>query len=356
MSATEPVVAIVGRPNVGKSTFFNRLAQKRKSIIHHEAGITRDRVYEIITWTGHQFMLIDTGGFVPHSDDTMDTAIREQVHIAVEEADLIIFLVDAREEITSMDQEIARVLRESGKDVILVANKCDNEKMELYQYGLYELGFNKPYAISALNGRRIGDLLDLILEKLPKTVIEKEPEKHLQLAIVGMPNAGKSSLVNSLLGQDKNIVTDIPGTTRDSIDTVIKHFGEDITLIDTAGIRRKKRVNTSVEFYSAVRAERALERCHVAVVVIDGFKGITRQDQNIIRSVIDLNKGLIIAVNKWDLITKDDHTMNLYRKALISEFSALEHHWELCLAQLFYRAKLGAGNRLGSLQRGQKLF
>ncbi len=326
MSSYDPVVAIVGRPNVGKSTLFNRIIQKKKSIIHHEAGITRDRVYEIVNWSGRQFMLIDTGGFIPESTEKIDTAIRAQVRLAVEEADLIIFLVDSRESLTSMDMEIASLLRNSGKNVIITANKNDNAEMEKDNYDLYELGFDTPALISALNGRRIGDLLDLVLEKLPNPPEEREIEHNLQVAIVGIPNAGKSSLVNSLLGFEKVIVTDIPGTTRDSIDSHIKYFGDKITIIDTAGIRKKRKISSSVEFYSSVRSEKALERCHVAIVVIDGEKGITRQDQIIINNVISRKKGLILAINKWDLVTKETNTVRDYKAELVWQYKSLEHY------------------------------
>ncbi|MCK4448463.1 MAG: 50S ribosome-binding GTPase, partial [Candidatus Marinimicrobia bacterium] len=224
MPVSEPIVAIVGRPNVGKSTLFNRIAQKRKSIIHSEPGITRDRIYESVNWAGYQFILIDTGGFIFNSNDQIEKAIRAQVAIAVDEADLVLFLVDSMDSITSMDREIGLLLRESCKTVLLVVNKCDNEKREQNLYGFYELGFDDLFPIAALNGRRIGDLLDRILEKLPREApLEQEKKDQLHLAIVGMPNVGKSSIVNALLGTEKVIVTEIPGTTRDSIDSELKY-------------------------------------------------------------------------------------------------------------------------------------
>jgi len=327
MSVSEPIVAIVGRPNVGKSTLFNRIAQKRKSIIHSEAGITRDRIYESVNWAGHQFVLIDTGGFILDSNDQIEKAIKVQVRIAVDEADLVLFIVDSMDSITPMDRETASLLRESSKTVLLVVNKCDNEKREQNLYAFYELGFGEPFPIAALNGRRIGDLLDRILDKLPrKAPLEQEKKDQLHLAIVGMPNVGKSSIVNALLGTEKSIVTEIPGTTRDSIDSELKYYGEKITLIDTAGLRKKSNIKNSIEFYSMVRTNIAINRCHVAVVVIDAVKGFTRQDANIIRTVISKKKGLVLLINKWDLIEKDSNTLLEFQRDLIDDFKRLEHY------------------------------
>lgn len=327
MSVFEPIVAIVGRPNVGKSTLFNRIAQKRKSIIHSEAGITRDRIYESVNWAGHQFVLIDTGGFILDSNDQIEKAIKAQVRIAVDQADLVLFIVDSMDSITPMDRETASLLRESGKTVLLVVNKCDNEKREQNLYGFYELGFGEPFPIAALNGRRIGDLLDHILEKLPrKAPLEQEKKDQLHLAIVGMPNVGKSSIVNALLGTEKTIVTEIPGTTRDSIDSELKYYGEKITLIDTAGLRKKSNIKNNIEFYSMVRANIAINRCHVAVVVIDAVKGFARQDANIIRTVISRKKGLVVVINKWDLVEKDSNTLIEFQRDLVDNFKRLEYY------------------------------
>ena len=227
MAIRDPVVAIVGRPNVGKSTLFNRIAQKRKSIIHSQSGITRDRIYENVNWAGKQFVLIDTGGFVPDSKDTIESAVRAQIGVAVEEADIILFIVDGVEQLIPIDKEVGALLRESAKDVILVANKIDNEKREQNVFEFYSLGFGEPFPISALNGRRIGDLLDIILEHMLKEApAEKEEEEFLHLAIIGMPNVGKSSIVNAILNVEKSIVTEIPGTTRDSVDSILKYYGE----------------------------------------------------------------------------------------------------------------------------------
>ena len=336
MSKIEPIIAIVGRPNVGKSTLFNRIAQKRKSIIHSEAGITRDRLYELVNWTGRQFVLIDTGGFVPESTDKIESAIRYQVQMAIEEADLVLFMVDVEDLVTTMDREIAGMLRISGKQILLVVNKSDNEEREQQIFEFFEFGFGEPFPISAINGRRIGDLLDAILEKLPVDApAEKESEEdHLELAIVGMPNSGKSSIVNALIGAEKAIVTDIPGTTRDSVDSEIKYYGQKVTIIDTAGLRRKKNISSNVEFYSMVRANLAIERCQVALMVIDATKGFSRQDANIIRAIIDKKKGLIVAVNKWDLMDKATNTARDYKQTIIDQYRALEHYPVLFVSAL----------------------
>jgi len=327
MAKREPIVTIVGRPNVGKSTLFNRIAQKRKAIVHHQAGITRDRIYERVNWTGRQFMLIDTGGFVPESQDKIENAILAQIRIAIEEADLILFLVDVVDQITPWDLDIAKSLRVSQKPVLLIVNKCDNQICDQSCYEFFRLGFGEPIPISALNGRRIGDLLDLILARLPKEApAEKDQTEHLRLAIVGIPNAGKSSLVNAILGQDKLIVTDIPGTTRDSIDTEIKYHGQAVTLIDTAGLRKKRNIDSQVEFFSILRAEKAIERCNVAILVVDAEQGFNRQDIAIARLILDHKKGLVVAVNKWDLVSKETNTMKKYREEIIYRFPELTYY------------------------------
>jgi len=335
MQGNEPIIAIVGRPNVGKSTLFNRLAQKRRSIIHPQAGITRDRLYEIVNWTGKSFVLIDTGGFIPESENKIETAIREQVKLAIEEADLTLFLLDMKDGVMQMDREIAGMLRVSGKPVLLVVNKCDDEKRDLNAVEFYELGFGEPYPISALNGRRIGDLLDTILEKTPKQALsEKEENVDLRLAIVGMPNAGKSSIANALTGEQKSIVTDIPGTTRDAIDTTVKYFGEKILLIDTAGLRKKSVISDNIEFYAMLRAEGAIERSNVVAVVVDAAKGFTRQDANIVRYVIDAKRAMIILLNKWDLVEKSTNTLIEFQRDITDEFRELEHYPMLAISAL----------------------
>ena len=320
----EPIVAIIGRPNVGKSTLFNRIAQKRKSIIHSQAGITRDRVYETVNWVGRQFRLIDTGGYIPESQDTIETAIRAQVELAIVEADLIMFMVDVNDQIMPMDKQIAEMLRMADKPIILVANKCDDEVRENIRFEFFKLGFGDVFPISAQNGRRIGDLLDLVLEKLPMEAPEEQDvSDHLRLAIIGMPNAGKSSIVNAILGVDQLIVTNIPGTTRDSIDSEINYFEKSVTLIDTAGLRKKKNIKDNIEFYSNVRTERAIDRCNVAILVIDAVKGFDRQDASITRSILDRKKGVIIAINKWDLIQKESNTLKHYQDDITFRFKEL---------------------------------
>jgi len=323
----DPIVAIIGRPNVGKSTLFNRIARKRKSIIHPQAGITRDRVYEMVNWVGRQFRLIDTGGYIPESQDTIESAIRNQVELAIGEADLILFMVDVNDQLMPMDRQIAEMLRTDEKPIILIANKCDNEIKENNRFEFYKLGFGDVFPISAQNGRRIGDLLDLVLEKLPNEAPEEqEKSDHLRLAIIGVPNAGKSSIVNAILGVDQIIVTDIPGTTRDSIDSEIKYYDKPITLIDTAGLRKKKNVKDNIEFYSNVRTDRAIGRCNVAILVIDAVKGFNRQDASITRSILDRKKGLIIAINKWDLIQKESNTLKYYQDDIIFRFPELAYY------------------------------
>jgi len=327
MAKREPIVTIVGRPNVGKSTLFNRIAQKRKAIVHHQAGITRDRIYEQVSWSGRQFMLIDTGGFVPESQDIIENAIRTQIKIAIEEADLILFLVDVVDQITPWDLDITKSLRIAQKPVLLIANKCDNQIRDQSCYEFFRLGFGEPIPISALNGRRTGDLLDLILARLPKEApAEKDQTEHLRLAIVGIPNAGKSSLVNAILGQDKLIVTDIPGTTRDSIDTEIKYHGQAVTLIDTAGLRKKRNIGDQIEFFSTLRAEQAIERCNVAILVVDVEQGFNRQDIAIARLILDHKKGLVVTVNKWDLVSKETNTMKKYCEEIIYRFPDLIYY------------------------------
>lgn len=324
---SEPSVAIIGRPNVGKSTLFNRIARKRKSIVHPQAGITRDRIYETVNWAGRQFRLIDTGGYVPESRDTIESAVRAQVELAIQEADLILFLVDINDQIMPMDSQIAELLRTVVKPIILIANKCDNEKRENSRFEFFKLGFGEIFPISALNGRRIGDLLDLILDNLPSAAPEEqEAPDHPRLAIVGMPNAGKSSVVNAILGIEKNIVTEIPGTTRDSIDSEIKYYGEPITLIDTAGLRKKSNIKDSIEFYSSVRTDRAIQRCNVVLLVIDALKGFNRQDAHIVRTIIDRKKGLVIVINKWDLIEKDSKTLKNFRQDIIDRFPEIAYY------------------------------
>ena len=312
---SEWLVAIVGRPNVGKSTLFNRIIGQRDAIVHDTPGVTRDRHYAEAEWAGKVFSLVDTGGYVPESEDVLEAAIREQAEVAIREADAVLFVVDGETGPMPTDLEIAAVLRKAGKKVILVVNKIDNEKRETSLGEFYKLGIGEPLAVSALIGRTVGDLLDAVTAGFDGSKTQ-EPDPRLKIAIIGKPNVGKSSLVNALLQQDRNIVTDIPGTTRDPIDAVLKYHGEEIVLVDTAGLRKKSRIKESVEFYSTLRALKSIERCDVAVVLIDAMQGLEHQDLRIIESAIERTRPVVIAVNKWDLIEKDSTTARTLEKAL----------------------------------------
>jgi len=302
-----PIVVIIGRPNVGKSTFFNRLVGRREAIVDDVSGVTRDRNYGEVEWAGKKFELMDTGGYVPDSTDLFETAIREQVEIAINQADAIIFLVDARAGITPVDEEIARILRNSGKKYFLLANKVDSEKYEPMAAEFYRFGVDTIYDVSAIVGRKIGDFLDDLTGDFPDMENESE-DPRLKVAVVGRPNVGKSSLTNALLGYDRSIVTDIPGTTRDSVDSVLKYYGEEIILVDTSGLRKKKRIEESIEFFSMIRTLKSIGECDVAVVMIDASVGLDKQDQKIIDEAVRWRKGIVLAINKWDLVEKDTNT------------------------------------------------
>ncbi len=302
-----PTVAIVGRPNVGKSTLFNRLTENRQAIVHDEPGVTRDRLYGWVNWNGLDFELIDTGGFVPRSEDLFEKAIREQVTIAIEETDLILFVVDVSTGITQLDQEITNMLRSVKKPVMVIANKADNEQKKWGASEFYTLGLGDVYPVSSINGTGSGDLLDKVVELLPEEIVDPEDDS-LRIAVIGKPNVGKSSLVNKLLGKDRLIVSEISGTTRDSIDSKIIHKEQELTLIDTAGLRRKSKIKENVEFYSIMRTERAVRECDIAVMMIDGSSGLDAQDIKVLKLAEDLNKGILVLVNKWDLVEKETNT------------------------------------------------
>ena len=319
-----PVVVIVGRPNVGKSTLFNRLVGKRDAIVDNISGVTRDRNYGEVEWNGKEFRLIDTGGYVPNSTDLFETAIREQVEIAIEEADAIIFMVDVRTGISPVDIEITNLLRSADKNFYLVVNKVDSENFEIAVAEFYKLGIDKTFDISALVGRKTGDFLDVLTSDFPANAEEKE-DARLKIAILGRPNVGKSSLTNSLLGYDRSIVTDIPGTTRDSIDSILKYYGKEIVLVDTAGLRKKKRIDESIEFFSAIRTLKAVGECDVAIVLIDAKIGLDKQDQKIIDEAIRRRKGLIIAVNKWDLIEKETKTAKQHEDTIRDKLGSIDY-------------------------------
>ncbi len=296
------LVAIVGRPNVGKSTLFNRLTKSRRAIVSDEAGTTRDRQYGKCLWNGREFSVVDTGGWVVNSDDIFEDAIRRQVLVATEEADLVLFMVDITTGVTDLDMDVATILRRSKLPVILVANKADNNEQLYDSYEFYSLGLGEPYCISSATGSGTGDLLDLVMEKLP-TVPEDIVEDGIpRFAVVGRPNAGKSSIINAFIGEDRNIVTEIAGTTRDSIYTRFDKFGFDFYLVDTAGIRRKNKVTEDLEFYSVMRSIRAIENSDVCILMIDATRGIEAQDMNIFQLIQKNNKSLVVVVNKWDLV------------------------------------------------------
>jgi GTP-binding protein len=303
------IVAIVGRPNVGKSTLFNRLIGERIAITDDISGVTRDRIYNTAEWNGKSFTIIDTGGFVKDSDDVFESAIRTQVEIAVDEADVIVFMVDVLTGITDLDESVTRMLRKTQKKVILVVNKVDNFERMISANEFWSLGFEETFFVSSVNGSGTGELLDAITEKLPDTEPEPEPERDIpRIAIVGQPNVGKSSLVNALLEDNRNIVTEIAGTTRDNVHTLYNKFGNEFLLIDTAGIRKKNKVHEDLEFYSVMRAVKAIEEADVCLLLIDGKMGLESQDLSIIDLIVKRRKGLVILVNKWDLVAKETNT------------------------------------------------
>jgi len=320
------LVAIVGRPNVGKSTLFNRLTNSRQAIVSDEAGTTRDRQYGKCEWCGREFSVVDTGGWVVNSDDIFEEEIRKQVLVATEEADLVLFLVDIKNGVTDLDQDVARILRgQGGKSarkgslppVLLVANKADDGKDLYYQYDFYKLGLGDPYCVSAATGSGTGDLLDKILELLPEKSKDDAEDGIPRFAVVGRPNAGKSSLINAFIGEDRHIVTDIAGTTRDSIYTRYDKFGFDFYLVDTAGIRRKNKVSEDLEFYSVMRSIRSIENSDVCILMIDATRGIEAQDMNIFQLIQKNNKSLVVVVNKWDLVEdKSQEVIKTFESAI----------------------------------------
>ena len=309
------ILAIIGRPNVGKSTLFNRIVGARDAIVHDDPGVTRDRHYTTAEWTGKTFTVVDTGGYVPNSSDLFEQAIREQAEIAISEASAVVFVVDALTGVTTLDEEVAAIVRKSDKKVYLVVNKVDNEQREVDTGQFFRLGLGEPISISALGGRKIGDFLDVVTESF-STGRDDEDDPRLKLAIIGKPNVGKSSLVNALLGKPRNIVTNIPGTTRDSIDSILKYQKEEILLIDTAGLRRKSRIKESVEFYSTLRSLKSIDRCDVAILVVDVEAGVDKQDLRILESIAERHCGIVLAANKWDVVEKNDQTAKAYETAL----------------------------------------
>jgi len=316
------LVAIVGRPNVGKSTLFNRLTKTRQAIVNEQAGTTRDRQYGKSEWQGKEFSVVDTGGWVVNSDDIFEEEIRKQVILAMDEADVILFMVDIMNGVTDLDMDVAAILRRSKTPVIVVANKTDNNDLQYNAAEFYSLGLGDPYCISALSGSGTGDLLDLILSKFRKEADEDLDEDIPRFAVVGRPNAGKSSIINAFIGEERNIVTEIAGTTRDSIYTRYDKFGFDFYLVDTAGIRKKNKVNEDLEYYSVIRSIRAIENSDVCILMLDATRGIEGQDLNIFSLIQRNQKGLVVVVNKWDLVEdKTDKVIKHYEEAIRNRFA-----------------------------------
>ena len=325
-----PLVAIVGRPNVGKSTLFNRLTEERRAIVHDEPGVTRDRLFGEVEWNGRTFDLVDTGGLVPRGAERFEAAIREQVELTLEEADVILFVVDTTTGITDLDQEVAQRLRRAEQPVFLVPNKADNPERALDANEFWNLGFPELYPLSAINGTGTGDFLDAVLEALPPEEETPEDDDAPRIAFLGRPNAGKSSLANKLLGRTRSIVTDVAGTTRDSVDARLT-WGEgddaqDVVLVDTAGLRKRARVAENVEFYSVLRTERALQSCDVAVVLVDAERGFSGQDARVLRQAEEMKKGLLIVINKWDLVQdKETNTVRDATRAIHERLGMMDY-------------------------------
>ncbi|MBQ8224649.1 MAG: ribosome biogenesis GTPase Der [Bacteroides sp.] len=316
------LVAIVGRPNVGKSTLFNRLTKTRQAIVNEEAGTTRDRQYGKSEWLGREFSVVDTGGWVVNSDDVFEEEIRKQVLMAVDEADLILFVVDVMNGVTDLDMAVANILRRSKKPILLIANKTDNGELQYNAAEFYSLGLGDPYCISAITGSGTGDMMDLIVSKFKKESAEILDEDIPRFAVVGRPNAGKSSIVNAFIGEDRNIVTEIAGTTRDSIYTRYNKFGFDFYLVDTAGIRKKNKVSEDLEYYSVIRSIRSIENSDVCILMLDATRGIESQDLNIFSLIQKNAKGLVVVVNKWDLVEeKTVKVMKTFENAIRERFA-----------------------------------
>ena len=323
---SKPVVAIVGRPNVGKSTLFNKLVGARLSIVDDTPGVTRDRIYGDCEWGGRTLLLVDTGGIEPYSDDIILKQIRRQAQLAIDSADVIILVTDVRSGVVSTDREVASMLQKSGKPIVLCVNKCDTvgePPAEYYEF--YNLGLGDPIAVSSVHGMGTGDLLDAVCEYLPPAEENEEEDDTVKVAVIGKPNVGKSSLVNAILGEDRMIVSDIAGTTRDATDSYVENKYGKFVFIDTAGLRRKSRVYDSIEKYSVIRARMAVERAQVCVIMIDAVEGFTEQDSKVAGIAHELGKACIIAVNKWDAVEKDGKTMDSYRKKLMNDFSFMSY-------------------------------
>ncbi len=322
----KPIVAVVGRPNVGKSTLFNKLIGQRLSIVEDTPGVTRDRIFADCEWRGRTFMLVDTGGIEPKTDDIILSQMRHQAQLAIDQADVIILVTDMRAGVTANDQSVASMLQRSGKPVVLCVNKSDTPgepPAEFYEF--YNLGLGDPIAVSSVHGMGTGDLLDAVFRHLPDADADEAAEDVIKVAVIGRPNAGKSSLINCIAGEERSIVSSVAGTTRDAIDTRVHHEQGDFIFIDTAGLRRKSRVDDAVEKYSVLRAQMAVERADVCVIMIDGVEGFTEQDSKVAGIAHEKGKACIIAINKWDAVEKDGHTMDTMRKKLMNDFSFMPY-------------------------------
>lgn len=322
----KPIIAVVGRPNVGKSTLFNKLVGKRLSIVDDTPGVTRDRIYGDAEWSGRKVMLVDTGGIEPKTDDIILSSMRAQANLAIDTANVIIFVTDLKSGVTAADMDIASMLQKSGKPIVLCVNKCDNigdVPAEFYEF--YNLGLGDPIAVSSVHGHGTGDLLDEVFKYLPDENLSDDEDDIVNVAIIGKPNAGKSSLVNRVTGEERSIVSDIAGTTRDAIDTLVENEHGKFNFIDTAGLRRNSRIDDRIEKYSVLRAKMAIERSNVCVIMIDGVDGFTEQDSKVAGLAIEQGKACIIAVNKWDIVEKDGKTMDSYRKKLMNDFSFMPY-------------------------------
>ncbi len=334
---SKPVVAIVGRPNVGKSTLFNKLIGQRLSIVEDTPGVTRDRIYGDCEWEGRKFSIVDTGGIEPNTTDVILSQMRMQAQLAIDAADVIVLVTDIHTGVVATDSDIATMLQKSGRPVVLCVNKCDsvgNPPAEFYEF--YNLGLGDPVAVSSVHGHGTGDLLDLIVKQLPEEEEEETDSELIKVAIIGKPNVGKSSLVNKISGEERCIVSDIAGTTRDSIDTTVENQYGRFTLIDTAGLRRKNKVDDNIEKYSIIRAQMAIERADVCAILLDATVGFTDQDSKVAGLAHEAGKGCVIVVNKWDAVEKDDRTMIDYRKSLESDFSFMSY-----APMIFISAKTG---------------
>ena len=323
---SKPIVAVVGRPNVGKSTLFNKLIGKRLSIVDDTPGVTRDRIYGDCEWLGNTFLLVDTGGIEPHSDDVILSQMRRQAQLAIDSADVIILVTELHSGVVATDEEVAAMLQKSGKPIVLCVNKCDKVgEPPLEYYEFYNLGLGDPIQVSAVHGHGTGDLLDAVIAHFPKDEEEVQDDDRVKVAVIGKPNVGKSSLINAISGEERAIVSDIAGTPRDATDTLVDNKFGKFTFIDTAGMRRKSKVDDAIEKYSVIRARMAVERATVCVIMIDATEGFTEQDSKVAGIAHDLGKACIIAVNKWDAVEKDGKTMDSYRRKLMDDFSFMSY-------------------------------